>query len=241
VSHFLYDSCPGSAPVPFARSHGAGAGPAVPARCPKRLGLLWSRGLPRYVTSIEAFLAPGSNLGGKERPHVVLSAFIPRSILRGRPRPLPARRRLAQRLRAARRTGPASLPGRRRRLRRLRTLRLQPRRRPLGLPLPGPRADKSCRAAALRVLVLAVVLQRGPCSSDTACIAAPAPNCPPPCCGASPTTSPTSWRRPWPEHWLWKGRHVHLVDGTTVTAPDTPENQAAYPQPPGQRPASASP
>ena len=28
-------------------------------------------------------------------------------------------------------------------------------------------ADKSCRAAALRVLVLAVVLQRGPCSSDT--------------------------------------------------------------------------
>src|SRR4051812_17063367 len=39
-----------------------------------------------------------------------------------------------------------------------------------------------------------------------------------------------------PEHWVWKGRHVHLVDGTTVTAPDRPENQAAYPQPPGQRP-----
>ena len=30
--------------------------------------------------------------------------------------------------------------------------------------------------------------------------------------------------------WLWKGRRVYLFDGTTVTMPDTPENQAAYPQ-----------
>jgi hypothetical protein len=30
--------------------------------------------------------------------------------------------------------------------------------------------------------------------------------------------------------WLWKGRRVCLFDGTTVTMPDTPENQAAYPQ-----------
>ena len=34
--------------------------------------------------------------------------------------------------------------------------------------------------------------------------------------------------------WLWHGRHVHLVDGTTVSMPDTPENQEAYPQPPSQ-------
>ena len=32
------------------------------------------------------------------------------------------------------------------------------------------------------------------------------------------------------EKWLWHGRHVHLVDGTTVNMPDTPENQAEYPQ-----------
>jgi Transposase DDE domain len=31
-------------------------------------------------------------------------------------------------------------------------------------------------------------------------------------------------------HWLWKGRRVYLFDGTTVNMPDTPENQAAYPQ-----------
>ena len=33
-----------------------------------------------------------------------------------------------------------------------------------------------------------------------------------------------------PQQWLWRGRRVCMVDGTTVTLPDTPENQAAYPQ-----------
>mgnify|MGYP005857685141 CR=1 FL=1 len=33
-----------------------------------------------------------------------------------------------------------------------------------------------------------------------------------------------------PEAWLWRGRHAKLVDGFTATMPDTPENQAAFPQ-----------
>jgi hypothetical protein len=33
-----------------------------------------------------------------------------------------------------------------------------------------------------------------------------------------------------PESWLWEGRPVKLVDGTTVLMPDTEENQASYPQ-----------
>jgi putative transposase len=33
-----------------------------------------------------------------------------------------------------------------------------------------------------------------------------------------------------PEPWLWRGRHAKLVDGFTATMPDTPENQAAFPQ-----------
>ena len=28
-----------------------------------------------------------------------------------------------------------------------------------------------------------------------------------------------------PQEWLWQGRHVKLVDGTTVSMPDTAENQ----------------
>lgn len=34
---------------------------------------------------------------------------------------------------------------------------------------------------------------------------------------------------------LWLGRHVRVVDGTTVTMPDTPENQEKYPQPSSQK------
>lgn len=33
-----------------------------------------------------------------------------------------------------------------------------------------------------------------------------------------------------PEPWLWRGRHVKLTDGTTTLLPDSPENQASYPQ-----------
>jgi putative transposase len=36
--------------------------------------------------------------------------------------------------------------------------------------------------------------------------------------------------------WLWKGRHAKLVDGFTFTMPDTPANQAAYPQHTAQKP-----
>lgn len=36
--------------------------------------------------------------------------------------------------------------------------------------------------------------------------------------------------------WLWRGRRVRLVDGTTVTLPDTQANQTAYPQQSGQKP-----
>jgi hypothetical protein len=33
-----------------------------------------------------------------------------------------------------------------------------------------------------------------------------------------------------PAHWKWRGRSVKMVDGTTVSMPDTKESQAAYPQ-----------
>ena len=39
-----------------------------------------------------------------------------------------------------------------------------------------------------------------------------------------------------PEPWRWRGRPVRLVDGTTVVLPDTPANQAEYPQPRSQKP-----
>jgi len=31
-----------------------------------------------------------------------------------------------------------------------------------------------------------------------------------------------------PSEWRWQGRHVKMIDGTTVTMPDTPSNQASF-------------
>lgn len=38
------------------------------------------------------------------------------------------------------------------------------------------------------------------------------------------------------DEWLWKGRRVVMVDGTTVSMPDTPENQKAFPQMKARKP-----
>lgn len=37
-------------------------------------------------------------------------------------------------------------------------------------------------------------------------------------------------------HWKWKGKEVYFVDGLVLRAPDTAENQEAYPQPSSQQP-----
>ena len=39
-----------------------------------------------------------------------------------------------------------------------------------------------------------------------------------------------------PNHWLWQGKNVKLVDGFTFTMPDTPENQKEFPQLKSQAP-----
>jgi hypothetical protein len=39
-----------------------------------------------------------------------------------------------------------------------------------------------------------------------------------------------------PADWLWRERPIKIADGTTVSMPDTPANQAAYPQPTSQKP-----
>ncbi len=39
-----------------------------------------------------------------------------------------------------------------------------------------------------------------------------------------------------PEAWRWRGREVKLIDGTTASMPDTPANQAEFPQSRTQKP-----
>jgi hypothetical protein len=38
------------------------------------------------------------------------------------------------------------------------------------------------------------------------------------------------------QEWKWNGRNVFIADGSHVSMPDTPQNQASYPQPEAQRP-----
>jgi hypothetical protein len=38
------------------------------------------------------------------------------------------------------------------------------------------------------------------------------------------------------QEWKWNARSVFIADGSHVSMPDTPENQATYPQPPQQKP-----
>lgn len=39
-----------------------------------------------------------------------------------------------------------------------------------------------------------------------------------------------------PARWCWRGRDVKIADGSTLSMPDTPANQTAYPQPTSQQP-----
>ncbi len=94
---------------------------------------------------------------------------------------------------------------------------------------------RSCVAAVARISTLLVALERGPCAGNTGAY-----------CRARGKLSEPVLRRLAVEvaagcekqvagAWLWHGRHVYLVDGTTISMPDTPENQRVYPQPRTQR------
>ncbi len=96
--------------------------------------------------------------------------------------------------------------------------------------------EKSCRAAALRVLVLSIALERGPCSTDTGMYCRARAKLPAPLIRHLTYEVADRLQRAVPHQWLWKGRDVYLADGTTATLPDTAENQRVYPQPPGQKP-----
>lgn len=37
------------------------------------------------------------------------------------------------------------------------------------------------------------------------------------------------------QHWKWRGREIKLVDGTTVSMPDTPDNWKSFPPSKGQK------
>jgi hypothetical protein len=90
--------------------------------------------------------------------------------------------------------------------------------------------QRSCAAAVARVVVLLVALGRKPCSEKTGAYCKARAKLPEKVIERLTLAVADGCERQLPEGWLWHGRHVHLVDGATVSMPDTPENQAEYPQ-----------
>jgi hypothetical protein len=90
--------------------------------------------------------------------------------------------------------------------------------------------QRSCRAAVARVLVLLVSLGKAACSDNTGAYCRARAKLPVPVIRRLTTDIADGCEQRLPTPWLWKDRHVYLVDGTTVSMPDTTDNQAAYPQ-----------
>lgn len=89
---------------------------------------------------------------------------------------------------------------------------------------------RSCAAAVGRVVVLLIALGKKPCSDNTGAYCRARNKLPVAVLTRLTTDVANGCEQQLPRRWLWKGRHVHLVDGTTVSMPDTPENQQAFPQ-----------
>lgn len=96
--------------------------------------------------------------------------------------------------------------------------------------------QRSCVAAVSRVVVLWVALGREPCSDNTGAYCRARAKLPVAVIRRLTREVAERCEEQVPTGWLWKGRHVHLVDGTTISMPDTPANQADYPQPTSQEP-----
>jgi hypothetical protein len=94
--------------------------------------------------------------------------------------------------------------------------------------------QRSCAAAVARVVVLCVGLGRQACSDNTSAYCRARAKIPVVIIRRLALDVAHGCERQLPGRWLWKQRHAYLVDGTTCSMPDTPENQQAYPQPPCQ-------
>jgi Transposase DDE domain len=97
-------------------------------------------------------------------------------------------------------------------------------------------ADHSCRAAVARLIAHRLARGQRPCSPQTGAYCQARKRLPESFLADVARQTGRALEAAVDPRWLWKGRHVYLFDGTTVTMPDTPENQAAYPQVYNQKP-----
>ena len=97
-------------------------------------------------------------------------------------------------------------------------------------------ADSSCRAAVARLIAHRLSQGQSPCSAETGAYCQARKRLPEKFFSTVACLVGRALEAKVDRRWLWKGRRVYMFDGSTVTMPDTSENQQAYPQVYNQKP-----
>src|SRR5437588_1123683 len=92
-------------------------------------------------------------------------------------------------------------------------------------------ADHSCRAAVARLIAHRVAGGQDPCSARTGAYCQARKRLPEAFFSETALRVGRALDAGAGEGWLWKRRRVYVYDGSSVTMPDTPANQAADRQP----------
>lgn len=90
--------------------------------------------------------------------------------------------------------------------------------------------DHSCRAAVARLIVWLAINGRKPCAPETGSYCDARQRLPLGVVARLVHQTAREVEGRAAEAWLWNGRRVTLVDGTTASMPDTEANQEAFPQ-----------
>ncbi len=101
--------------------------------------------------------------------------------------------------------------------------------------------DHSCRDAVARLMTWQVAQGRKACSPDTGAYCSARDALPETACQELVRITGRQLEEEAPKEWLFHGRRIRVVDGSTITMPDTAENQAEYPQQSGQKPGCGFP
>lgn len=102
-------------------------------------------------------------------------------------------------------------------------------------------ADHSCREAVARLAAWRAAQGVAPCSPDTGAYCTARSHFSEGFCKRLVCQTGKELEEQAPPEWLWLQRRVRVVDGSTITMPDTPENQDCYPQEKNQRPGCGFP
>jgi len=96
--------------------------------------------------------------------------------------------------------------------------------------------DHSCRDTVSRIIAHRAASGLAPCSPNTASYCNARARLPTAVLRSLARRTAQQLQDSLPEAWKWSGRDVFIADGSHVSMPDTPQNQAAYPQPVVQQP-----